>query len=285
MALLKWATIGPHAHELIEKSGLTAGLLARQEIGACPPAGPAHARAVGSRTSGRRRRAAELEVRARSFVQQRREHAVVRREHADGIGASGVAGQGEGLAAAAAEVVFAPVAGAARLGHPVEAAEPVERRRPRPDLRESNDRARRGTRIPEGSRRRDRAAPCRPASPAATGGPSRPCRPWDARRSSLGRRNRSPAAPSARLRAASTVAVAASTCSGEGRSAARFRQRPAVVLDLRDLDAAGPELEPHGDHRRQPLQVLPVDDEIERQRETRLAHPLAAASLRAWPPA
>src|SRR5262249_32841385 len=57
-----------------------------------------------------------------------------RRQVAGRVGGGGVAGQGEGLAAAAAEIELAPLAAAAGLGHPVGAAEAAEHRRVEPDL-------------------------------------------------------------------------------------------------------------------------------------------------------
>src|SRR5262249_5638129 len=53
-----------------------------------------------------------------------------------GVGCFGVAGEREGLAAAAAEIEFAPRAARARLLHPCAAAESIEGRRVRPDIGE-----------------------------------------------------------------------------------------------------------------------------------------------------
>jgi len=58
-------------------------------------------------------------------------------QRAGGIGAGGVAGQREGLAAATAPVDLAPLARAAGLGHPSRAAETSENRGVVPDLREA----------------------------------------------------------------------------------------------------------------------------------------------------
>src|SRR6266542_1364388 len=56
-----------------------------------------------------------------------------RRKMADRVGGGGVAGQEEGLAAAAAEVDLAPLTASARLGHPVRAAKAPEHRGVEPD--------------------------------------------------------------------------------------------------------------------------------------------------------
>src|SRR5271156_4210 len=66
-----------------------------------------------------------------------REQLVIWGQRAGGIGAGGVAGQREGLAAATAPVDLAPLARAAGLGHPRGAAETRESRGLVPDLREA----------------------------------------------------------------------------------------------------------------------------------------------------
>src|SRR5215472_9001663 len=74
-----------------------------------------------------------------SVAPQRREFGdpgVVGSEVTDRIGCGGVAGEREGLAAAAAEIELAPRAARARLLHPCAAAEGVEGRRVRPDVGE-----------------------------------------------------------------------------------------------------------------------------------------------------
>src|SRR5262249_60948027 len=58
------------------------------------------------------------------------------RELADRVGSRGVAGEREGLAAAAAEILLAAWAARARLLHPGGAAEGIEGRRVRPDVGE-----------------------------------------------------------------------------------------------------------------------------------------------------
>src|SRR3954467_10429781 len=59
---------------------------------------------------------------------------VVRRQMADRIGAGGIAGEQERLAAAPAEVDLAAVTASARLGHPGRPPETLEGRRLGPDL-------------------------------------------------------------------------------------------------------------------------------------------------------
>src|SRR5438477_13082424 len=53
---------------------------------------------------------------------------------ADRVGGGGVAGQEEGLAAAAAEIELAPLTASTGLGHPVRAAEALEHRGAEPDV-------------------------------------------------------------------------------------------------------------------------------------------------------
>src|SRR5260370_20786002 len=60
---------------------------------------------------------------------------VVGRQGAGRVGTRGIAGQREGLAAAAAPIDLAPVAGPAWLRHPGGAAKPREFRRTVPDIR------------------------------------------------------------------------------------------------------------------------------------------------------
>src|SRR5262245_42346996 len=60
----------------------------------------------------------------------------MRRQMTDRIGRARIAGDGEGLAAAAAEIDVTPLAALARLRQPVGAAERHERRRRLPDLGE-----------------------------------------------------------------------------------------------------------------------------------------------------
>src|SRR5438552_1592559 len=55
---------------------------------------------------------------------------------ANRIGGAGIAGKEERLAAAAAEVQLAALTAPARLGHPVSAAEALEYRRGKPDIRQ-----------------------------------------------------------------------------------------------------------------------------------------------------
>src|SRR5262245_60794591 len=62
--------------------------------------------------------------------------AVVGRQVADRVGGPGIAGEQERLAAAAAEILVAPRAAAARLAHPVDAAEGAEGRGVAPDIGE-----------------------------------------------------------------------------------------------------------------------------------------------------
>ena len=59
---------------------------------------------------------------------------VVRREMANWVGGGGIAGKDKGLAPAAAEIDFAPLATAAGLLHPSGAAKCIEGRRVYPNL-------------------------------------------------------------------------------------------------------------------------------------------------------
>src|ERR1700712_2882485 len=68
------------------------------------------------------------------FVARLGDQAVLRRLAAHRVGVAGIARQHEGLAAAAAEVLFLFIAGAARLGHPFITAKPVETERLVPDV-------------------------------------------------------------------------------------------------------------------------------------------------------
>src|ERR1700745_4270615 len=62
------------------------------------------------------------------------EQLAVRGQSAARVGARGIAGQRKSLAAAAGPVDLTPVAGTARLGHPIRPAEPFERGRTVPDV-------------------------------------------------------------------------------------------------------------------------------------------------------
>src|SRR5882757_2607184 len=79
----------------------------------------------------------EFRRRALRLVQRGLDHAVVRRQRAHRIGAAGIAGQQKGLTAATTPIDLAPVAAAARLGHPVGAAISIEGLRAVPDVGES----------------------------------------------------------------------------------------------------------------------------------------------------
>ena len=82
-----------------------------------------------------------------------------------------------------------------------------------------------------------------------------------------------------RARAASTVSVALSSCARVGSSAARLRERPAVVLDVRHLHPPGAEFERELDQLGQAVQVLSVDHGVEGQRQALGAHDRGEAQL------
>ena len=72
---------------------------------------------------------------SRGLGARKRHHlAVIGRQRASRVGVAGVAGDGHGLAAAAAEIDVLEGAGAARLLHPFGAAEGVERLAVEPDV-------------------------------------------------------------------------------------------------------------------------------------------------------
>src|SRR5258706_15541260 len=65
-----------------------------------------------------------------------RDPSMIRSEVTNRVGCGGVTGKGEGLAAATAEIELATRTARARLLHPRRAAESIEGRRVRPDIRE-----------------------------------------------------------------------------------------------------------------------------------------------------
>ena len=56
-------------------------------------------------------------------------------------------------------------------------------------------------------------------------------------------------------------------------------QRPAVILDMRDLQPLGADLDRERDHRVEPREVMPMDDRVEGQRQSGVAHRLRGATL------
>ena len=77
--------------------------------------------------------------------------------------------------------------------------------------------------------------------------------------------------PARRARATSTVAVAVSSCRRVGSNAA-VCQPPAVILDVGHLEPVGAERHGEIDDLVEMLEVLPVYDRIDGQRQPRLAH-------------
>ena len=139
--------------------------------------------------------------RALGFVAGGAHEGVLRGERAGRVGRAQVAREGEGLAAAAAEVDVAPIAALARLGHPRVAAVGAERLAVGPDVAQRAACA--PSRTSRGSDRapRGRAAPRRRARRPRSDGPSRPCRRAVDRRASRAGRRRPASAlvPAARL--------------------------------------------------------------------------------------
>ena len=78
--------------------------------------------------------------------------------------------------------------------------------------------------------------------------------------------------PARRARAASTVAVAASSCCRLGSSAARFVKRPSIVLDVGNLEPVGAERHREVDDLFEMFEILPMNDCVDGQRQPCLAH-------------
>ena len=198
---------------------------------------------------------------------------VVRREPADGIGGRGVAGEAERLAAAAAPVLLLPAerTRAARLLHPVGAAEARERVRLVPDPVECVV-ARRSGRSRLGDRRRglarervavrrddDRGPP--PAAHArlrqvlvvVREDPEHVDPRSDARAEPLHRR------------------LAALELRARRHERLLVERRPPVVLRVRELEPLRVELLREPEDLLDPVEVLAVQDAVDREREAQLA--------------
>ena len=195
---------------------------------------------------------------------------MIGREMTDRIGAGGIAGELEGLAAAAAEVELAPVAAPAGVRHPVRPAEALEEGRLAPDpgqgvLAHAGPRQRQGV---SGRARQDVAVGHHgelPPSPAAHAGLGIPAVVVGQDIDDLG----PPLQPGAGL----AHHILGPLELGPARQEpVTVTPRPAVVLGIGQLDAVGPEFAGQLEEAGHPVDVAAVQDHVQRERPAQLLH-------------
>src|SRR3954451_21688814 len=204
---------------------------------------------------------------------------VQRRQRTGRIGVGGITGQRKGLAAAAAEIDLAEFATLARLLHPAGAAMAVEGLRVLPDPGDRMVGAHRfevepgdalgGVAGQHLAGRRDVEELAAPAAHALL-------RP---QRVIIGHDivDRQPALqPLARF---FDDAVPLVELRHRRHQGVAFLQRPAVILDVGDLEPVGVEIDRHLDDIRQQMQVLPVHHRIHGERQIELARPFCDFEL------
>ena len=85
--------------------------------------------------------------------------------------------------------------------------------------------------------------------------------------------------PLRRTRAASTSAIDSSTSLLGGISAARFGERPAVILGMRDFEPARAKLDRKIDEGGDLMQIGAMDDRIDGERQAGLDHMSSEGAL------